>query len=75
MSYLRSGSYFLRIENLSDVPLYMNQFAGRWYDLQNKEMLTEEQSLKNGAAVLVPYLDFFFRTSVCPGRGKEEDFL
>lgn len=59
MSYLRSGSYFLRIENLSDVPLDMNQFAGRWYDLQNKEMLTEEQSLKNGAAVLVPYLDFF----------------
>ena len=59
MSYLRSGPYFVRIENLSDVPLDMNQFAGRWYDLQNKEMLTEEQSLKNGAAVLVPYLDFF----------------
>ena len=37
----------------------MNQFAGRWYDLQNKEMLTEEQCLTNGAAVLVLYLDSF----------------
>lgn len=75
MSYLRSGSYFLRIENLSDVPLDMNQFAGRWYDLQNKEMLTEEQSLKNGAAVLVPYLDFFSVPAYARAGEKRRFFI
>ena len=74
MSYLGSGSYFLRIENLSDVPLDMNQFAGRWYDLQNKEMLTEEQSLKNGAAVLVPYLDSFFVPTYARAGEKKKIF-
>ena len=52
----------------------MNQFAGRWYDLQNKEMLTEEQSLKNGAAVLVPYLDSLFVPTYARAGEKKKIF-
>ena len=51
------NTYFYRVENYSNESLDMTQFMGKWYNLETKTMLLNDNHyLEQGTAVLVPYL-------------------